>query len=140
MQCLIRKDPRQVVTAETKTEVLTKLKQPVVDKNVEYQTPYTSTNLKQIKRKTGTTSAEVPMEQRLENLTLNKLDSGIPKQDNLAQLLLQGLHSKDHTILQSVLCKRDEIVVKNTIKRLPMQVIMPLLQELTSLIQGKTLA
>lgn len=128
------------MTAQTKTEELTKSKQPLVDKNVEYQTPYTSSTLKQSKRKTGDISAEVPMEQRLENLTLNQLDSGVPKQDNLAQLLVQGLHSKDNTILQSVLCKRDENVVKNTIKRLPMQVIIPLLAELTALIQGKTLA
>lgn len=79
------------------------------------------------------------MEQRLENLTLNKLDSGVPRVDNVAQLLVQGLHSKDKTILKNVLSRRDENVVRNTIRRLPMQVIVPLITELTTLIQGKTL-
>lgn len=83
------------------------------------------------------------MEKRLENLTLNKpveSSSKIPKSDHVAQLLVQGLHSNDKNILRTVLCNRDEDVIRNTIKRLPMTVIVPLVGELTSFIQGKTLS
>lgn len=138
MQCLIRKDPRQAQTSKD-NDVTLKTKQLVADKHVEYLTPHTSNNFK-TKRKGDDVTTEVPMEQRLENLTLNKLNTGVPKQDNLAQLLVQGLHSKDKKMLQSVLCKRDETIVRNTVKRLPMVVVVPLLTELTNLVQGRTLA
>lgn len=134
IQCLIRKDPRKVLT--TKENDVSKTRQPIIDKNVQYLTPHTAPV--PLKRKGKDIGNEVPMEQRLENLTLNKLE-GIPRVDNVAHLLLQGLHSKDKTILRNVLCKRDENVIRNTIRRLPMQVIIPLLTELTTLVQGKTL-
>lgn len=118
---------------------ITKLKQPIVDKNVQYLTPHTTAGT--VKRKINKDIGnEVPMEKRLENLTLNKFDSSVPRADNVAQLLVQGLNSKDKTILQNVLSKRDENTVQNTVRRLPMQVIIPLLTELTTLIQGKTLS
>lgn len=116
---------------------ISKTKQPIVDKNVQYLTPHTTAG--PVKRKSGKDAGnEVTMEKRLENLTLNKLDTAVPRVDNLAQLLVQGLHSKDKTILRNVLSKRDENTIRNTIKRLSMQVIVPLLTELTCLIQGKT--
>lgn len=80
------------------------------------------------------------MEKRLENLTLNSTGSNAPKGDNVAQLLVQGLHSKDKSILFSVLSRRDENVIKNSVKRLPVTVLEPLIQELNKYIQGKTLS
>lgn len=139
VQCLIRKDPRKV-SSTTKTEDTSKIRAPIVDGGVNYLTPYTSTaDAKEVKRK-NQGRIEVPMEKRLENLQLNKLDNGarVPKVDNVAQLLVQGLHSKDKNIMRSVLSNKDESVVKNTVKRLPMPVIVPLVQELNALIQGKT--
>lgn len=65
-------------------------------------------------------------------------NSKVPRADNVAQLLLQGLHSNDKGILRSVLMNADENVVRNTVKRLPMAVVVPLVEELTSLIKGKT--
>lgn len=139
VQCLIRKDPRKVSTA-TKTEDVSKMRAPLVDGGVNYLTPYTSTvDAKAVKRK-GHGRVEVTMEKRLENLQLNKLDNGarMPRVDNVAQLLVQGLHSKDKNIMRSVLSTKDETVVRNTVKRLPMPVIVPLVHELNSLIQGRT--
>lgn len=138
VQCLIRKDPRVVV--EAKDKKVTKIRTPVVDNNVHYVTPHTSST-ETAKRK-GNGRQEVPMEKRLENLQLNKLDSTskVPKVDNVAQLLVQGLHSKDKIILRSVLNRHDEKVIKNTIKRLPMPVIVPLVQEITGMLQGKTVS
>lgn len=79
------------------------------------------------------------MEERLENLTLSKLDTGVPKSNNLAQLLVQGLHSKDKSMLKTVLHVDDEEIIKNTVSRLPINVIIPLVNELNYYIQGKTL-
>lgn len=139
VQCLIRKDPRKVSTT-TKVEDVSKVRTPLVDSGVNYLTPYTSTvDAKEVKRKSHG-RVEVPMEKRLENLQLNKLENGarVPKVDNVAQLLVQGLHSKDKNIMRSVLSNKDENVVRNTVKRLPMPVIVPLVQELNELIRGKT--
>lgn len=139
IQCLIRKDPRKV-SSTSKAEEVSKTRAPVVDGDVSYLTPYTLTaDVKEVKRK-NQGRFEVPMEKRLENLQLNKLENGakVPKVDNVAQLLVQGLHSKDKNIMRSVLSNKDETVVRNTVKRLPMAVIVPLVQELTALIQGKT--
>lgn len=139
VQCLIRKDPRKI-SSTTKTEDTSKIRTPLVDGGVNYLTPYTSTaDTKEVKRKHHG-RVEVPMEKRLENLQLNKLDNGarVPKVDNVAQLLVQGLHSKDKNIMRTVLNNKDENVVRNTVRRLPMTVIVPLVQELNALIQGKT--
>lgn len=135
MHCLIRSDPKS--TSISKTGETSKIQTPVADNSVHYLTPYTSTST--TKRK-GQGHVEVPMEKRLENLQLNKLDGAgrVPKVDNVAQLLVQGLHSNDKNILRTVLMNRDENVIRNTVKRLPMPVIVPLVKELTSLIQGKT--
>lgn len=135
LQCIIRKDPR---VGQKQDNEVSKTKQPIVDGEVHYLTPHTLNSVAK-RRAEGTT--EVPMEKRLENLQLNKLDSSskVPKANNVAQLLLQGIHSKDKNILRTVLNRRDETVINNTIKRLPMTVIVPLVEELTNLIQGKTL-
>lgn len=107
------------------------------------------------KRKTGV-EEEIPMEQRflllllllqffyinffrLENLTLSKSDRKVPRVDNVAQLLLQGLHSKDRSILRTALCNKDETVIRNTVKRLPVTVFEGLINELSSLVHGKTI-
>lgn len=135
MHCLIRADPR--IAAVPKAGEASKTHAPVVNNNVHYLTPYTSTST--TKRK-GQGHVEVPMEKRLENLQLTKLNNAgkVPKVDNVAQLLVQGLHSNDKNILRTVLNSRDENVIKNTVKRLPMPVIVPLVKELSTLIQGKT--
>ena len=59
-----------------------KLITPIIDNSVEFQTPTT------LLRKAKT--IEMPMETRLENLTL-----GETTQKNVAQLLVQALHIHD---------------------------------------------
>lgn len=136
VQCLVRSDPK-ALKASKQTES-SKFRTPLVDNNVHYLTPHSAAP-SAVKRKPDG-SQEIPMEQRLENLTLTKTDinSKVPKIDNVAQLLVQGLHSKDKHILRSVLVNRDESVIRSTIKRLPMPVIIPLVQELIAYVQGKT--
>uniref|UniRef100_A0A1Y1KTT8 Small-subunit processome Utp12 domain-containing protein n=1 Tax=Photinus pyralis TaxID=7054 RepID=A0A1Y1KTT8_PHOPY len=133
LQTLVREDRNLTKVGHN---AIAKTQTPLVD-NVHYLTPHASGTFK--RKSDG--RQEVPMEIRLENLTLNKLDSKskTPRVNNVAQLLVQGLHSKNKTILASVLNgNHDESVIKNTIKRLPVPVLLPLVQELTALIQGTT--
>ncbi|KAK9882917.1 hypothetical protein WA026_023765 [Henosepilachna vigintioctopunctata] len=132
--CLVR-NPQIIQIDETKKS---KIINPVIGNDIHYVTPFN--NVDTAKRK-AEGKLEVPMEKRLENLTINKLEDGqVPKAGNMAQLLLQGLRSKDQTIIKTVLSRRDEQVIKSTLKRLPMKVISQLVKELTNLIQGKTIS
>ena len=53
-----------------------------------------------------------------------------PRTDSLLQLLLQGLHNQDRRILDSVLDRADESMIDATVKKLPVEAIIPLIQEL----------
>lgn len=129
----MRNDPRTVRAA--KDLEVTKVQTPIVGKDVVYVTPQSAASVK--RKKDG--QQEVPMEIRLENLVLNKADGkAVPRADNVAQLLVQGLHSKDKNILRQVLTRKDETVIKNTIRRLPITVIEPLVVELNNFLKGKT--
>ncbi|XP_018327212.1 WD repeat-containing protein 43 [Agrilus planipennis] len=138
VQCLIRKDPRSILSNKSKGKSNSKVKTPVTN-DAHYLTPFSSTNT--VKRRNDGTQ-EVPMEKRLENLTLNKVGnkSEASQMENLAHLLVQGLHSKDKFLLTNVFQRRDENIIRNTVKRLPLPVIIPLIEELTAMIQGKTLS
>ena len=58
-----------------------------------------------------------------------------PRTDSVLQLLLQGLNNKDTRILQSVLERADDELIKNTVKRLPLEAVVPLLEVLHHYIQ-----
>ena len=53
-----------------------------------------------------------------------------PRTDSMVQLLLQGLHNKDRKILDSVLDRADEELIENTVKKLPVEFVIPLIKEL----------
>ena len=139
LQVLVREDPRKkhVKSSSDTAQVKTPDTQ-----NAQYL-PLSEVNavVSGVKRSHKGT-AEVPMEDRLENLSLSMARTDdrpqLPRADNLAQLMLQALHSKDKAILNTVLLKREEDVIRNTVRRLPLQVIEPLLKELTSLLHAKT--
>ncbi|RWS02222.1 WD repeat-containing protein 43-like protein [Dinothrombium tinctorium] len=58
------------------------------------------------------------------------LSSEPPRADNFVHLLMQGLQSKDRRMLSTVLQRGDINLIKNTIKRLPMEYLSSLLEEL----------
>lgn len=63
-----------------------KIVTPIIDENeVEYQSAHTMT--RKLK------AVEIPMETRLENLSLSTDETKMGK--NVVQLLIQGLHNKD---------------------------------------------
>lgn len=83
-------------------------------------------------------SVEVPLETRLENLTFDSLTQDKTKQGrNVAQLLIQALHSRDANLLRMAFTQKDEQVVRATLKRIPPQYIPNLVAELTELAQKK---
>lgn len=137
VQCLIRKDLRK--SSQSRSSDVTNLKAPVVDRHVQYLTPNASNATKSTVKRKNEPINDVPMELRLENLTLSKTDAaGVPKSNNMSQLLVQGLHSKDKDILRTVLSVTDEQVIKNTVSRLAITAIVPLVNELNNYIRGKT--
>ncbi|XP_030763020.1 WD repeat-containing protein 43 [Sitophilus oryzae] len=135
--CLVRQSSKS--TKVSKEDDAMKRKTPLVGDNVHYLTPQTAGAV--IGKRKSEGKMEIPMEQRLENLTINKSEgsSKIPKADNVAQLLLQGLHSKDRNLLRTALCRKDENVIRNTVKRLPVTAFEGLIKELTDFVHGKTL-
>merc|ERR1712110_847284 len=63
--------------------------------------------------------------------------SSSPRTDTLTQLLVQGLHSNDSRILDSVLDRADVTLIDNTVKRLPVEAVLPLVTILQKYIRGR---
>ncbi|XP_012260662.2 WD repeat-containing protein 43 [Athalia rosae] len=136
LQCLVRSERKKSTKQDRE---FSKLKATEVDGDVEYLVAGTPTTLK--RNRGSAAGLQLPMEIRLENLSL-KTSTNTPgetptKATNMAQLLMQGLQSKDKVILREVLMRRDETLIKNTVAGMPVQTIVPLLKELTAMLQGK---
>ena len=58
-----------------------------------------------------------------------------PRTDSLLQLLLQGLHNRDQKILNSVLDRADEDLIDKTVRKLPVEGVVPLIEELHNFIR-----
>ncbi|NXT47574.1 WDR43 protein, partial [Pluvianellus socialis] len=146
--CLIR-DVQKVLSLKTDVAV-TKVKTPVVNSDTKVlvpgipghstavKTPSSGKEKKKNKRKPGET--EESIEERLEALDIDvskvKTPGGLPQTDSFAVLLVQGLESNDAEILNRVLNTRKENVIKNTVARMPIHAVIPLLHELTKRLQG----
>uniref|UniRef100_A0A1I8N3C4 Small-subunit processome Utp12 domain-containing protein n=1 Tax=Musca domestica TaxID=7370 RepID=A0A1I8N3C4_MUSDO len=139
MQVLIRTDPRKHVKQqllgkrnEIGSEKTLKMITPIIDaKDVDYKSSISVTK-KKLK------SLDMPMEARLQNLNLNVGDGKvIPQAQSKVQLLVQSLHSKDETLLRSVLCTKDMKTIELTLQKLPVQYVGTLVNELTLLMQQR---
>ena len=62
-----------------------------------------------------------------------------PRTDTLAQLLVQGLHGKDGKILDSVLDRADQELIDNTVRRILVEAVVPLVTTLHKYIKGRTI-
>ncbi|XP_063229733.1 WD repeat-containing protein 43 isoform X2 [Bacillus rossius redtenbacheri] len=131
---LVRQTSRR--KSASKQSDVSKVMVPIVGDDVEFVTSAGPSNAPKRSR----TALEVPLEERLNNLTVSKLDktTGVPKPDSMTQLLVQGLNSKDKKMMQNVLFTSDERLIRNTVSRLPGQYVMSLVKELTTRMLGRT--
>ncbi|KAJ0062820.1 hypothetical protein NL108_008089, partial [Boleophthalmus pectinirostris] len=96
------------------------------------------------KRKKDIGTKEMSIAERLGEIDLATVSSekGAPKStaslqtDNFAVLLVQGLESNDPNILNKVFQTRKEYIIKNTVARIPLSAVLPLVQQLTTRLQG----
>lgn len=79
----------------------------------------------------------LPMEDRLALLSTVDGSKTPPRTDTMAQLLAQGLHSNDNRILSSVLDRADPDLIDNTVKRIPVEAVLPLVTNLMKFIKGR---
>lgn len=147
-QCLIRSNLTSIESKrkDKKSKKTSQVVETIID-NVTYLTPHTSISKAAKRQKDGGT--EIAMEKRLENLTVaasafntstTSTISGTPQTNNVAQLLVQGLHSEDKEILRTVLCgqqHKDQVII-NTVRRLKMPVIQLLVAELVKMLQNRS--
>uniref|UniRef100_A0A3P8WLV6 WD repeat domain 43 n=1 Tax=Cynoglossus semilaevis TaxID=244447 RepID=A0A3P8WLV6_CYNSE len=93
-------------------------------------------------------SKEISIAERLGEMDLSVVstEKGAPKgkaslqTDNFAVLLVQGLESKDASLLNKVFQTRKENVIKKTVAQLPLAAVLPLLEEITNRLQGHPFA
>ncbi|XP_044751124.1 WD repeat-containing protein 43 [Coccinella septempunctata] len=129
--CLLRQHPHTKKPSDVQID---KVITPIIGNNATYLTPYSNVSAV-TKRKLGS-SPEITMERRLENLTFNKDVGSVPRSNNMAHLLLQGLRSKDKSIIETVLHSANEEIIRNTLETIPINVIMELVSQLETFIQG----
>ncbi|XP_069677542.1 WD repeat-containing protein 43 isoform X2 [Periplaneta americana] len=136
---LVRQDPKK--NAVSKDRILSKVKFPDAGDSVEYVSP--TATVATLSKRGKKLKSDVPMEERLENLSLTRHETGRhepPRAESMAHLLMQGLVSKDKKILQNVLMRKDPALISSTVMRLSLQCTVPLLKELVTLVQGKRVA
>ncbi|XP_052009650.1 WD repeat-containing protein 43-like [Xyrauchen texanus] len=94
------------------------------------------------KRKKGSSTTEMSIEERLEQIELSFGGKGAGKvssslqTDSFAVLLVQGLESKDEKILNKIFQTKKEMLIKNTVARVPPSAVLPLVEELSRRLQG----
>ncbi|CAN8008690.1 unnamed protein product, partial [Ixodes pacificus] len=129
--CLVRQTRTEASSGKLE-EAASLVRHPVeVSKEVTNLAPgHLAPRVEASSRKTGPTS-QLPMEERLrEEARGTPGGREPPRADNLCQLLLQGLQSNDPRLLSSVLQRTDDSLVRNTVRRLPLSSVLPLLREL----------
>uniref|UniRef100_A0A673KWP3 WD repeat-containing protein 43-like n=1 Tax=Sinocyclocheilus rhinocerous TaxID=307959 RepID=A0A673KWP3_9TELE len=150
--CLVR-DVHGTLSLSVDTAV-SKVKTPVVNKQSKvlvpglpgHKAPIKLTPNEAEKRKKEDSTTEMSIEERLEQIELSvggrdagKGTSSL-QTDSFAVLLVQGLESKDQRILTKIFQTKKEMLIKNTVARLPPQAVLPLLEELSSRLQGHPFA
>nr|XP_039248120.1 WD repeat-containing protein 43-like [Styela clava] len=148
--CIIREDPMKVKISQPENALTTR--EPIRNKNevvtlapgipghaqdISAMSEQTTTiKHKRRKNTVSTSESEMTLEDRLNAIGLKKEDEGQqqqpPRADSLSVLLAQGLHSNDKEILNRVLQKTNEDLIYNTVARLPLSLIVSLIQDLTT--------
>jgi len=134
--CLVRESGSKKNKEEV-SDVIT----PNTDGDVVFLAPGSTLGSGQNKRKDNKRKAEkeesLPMEERLSLLSTESSKDTAPRTDTLAQLLAQGLHSNDSRILDSVLDRADLDLIDKTVKKMPAEAVVPLVNVLQHYIKGR---
>jgi hypothetical protein len=80
--------------------------------------------------------AELAIGDRL-NVSMREVPEGPDNGQSFAQLLMQGLQSKDVKILEEVLRVDSDAAIRSTLKRLPVEYVGPLLSVLSKWLTEK---
>ncbi|XP_014663435.1 PREDICTED: WD repeat-containing protein 43-like [Priapulus caudatus] len=129
--CLIRSDPKTVNRKVDKS--ITKVKMPCTSGEVTHLVPsHTLPKHSNVvkKRKLSTSEADESLAERLKSASVNGPTSEVPRTDTMAVLLTQGLQSQDMSMIDKVLTEATANVIDNTVRRLPVQAVVPLVQVL----------
>jgi len=98
-----------------------------------------------IKKAVQTRGEKRPNDSKQENLEpsleerLALCENPSKKTDSLAQLLVQGLHSKNKALLQSVLDRKEIPLIELSVKSLPVEYVVPLLEVLFQRLSTKSI-
>ncbi|XP_073725549.1 WD repeat-containing protein 43 [Misgurnus anguillicaudatus] len=151
--CLVR-DVQATLSLSVDTAV-SKVKTPLTNKQKSkvlipglpgHKAPIKLTPSETEKRKKEPSATEMSIEERLEQIELTVCGKGASKgsaslqTDSFAVLLVQGLESKDEKILNKIFQTKKEMLIKNTVARIPPTAVLPLLEELSRRLQGHPFA
>lgn len=132
---IVRNDPMKF-----EGSVKEKKKHQAVNEALNIMTPITDNSAEILNiisaKKKSQKSVEIPLETRLDNLTVGS--GKRPNAKKLTYQLIQGLHGSDANILRTVLKQTDEETVRLTVKYLPTQYVMSFVNELSLLMSKKT--
>jgi len=135
--CLVReKSVQKSGQSEGNTDVVT----PKTDGQVVFLAPGSSLSSGKGKRKAEKADDDsLPVEERISLLSTDPStpSTTAPRTDTLAKLLAQGLHSNDQRILDSVLDRADLELIDNTVKKIPVEAVVPLVTVLQKYIKGR---
>lgn len=140
LQCLVREDPRKIMLSSDKSN--SKIKTPDISKDCTVLIPGlmapngpSQEAAKRTKRNRKSSVTDMSMEDRLNAISVDHPGQSTnkpPQADTLVRLLTQGLQSQDQSTINNVLRSASEKVIQNTVQKLPIQSIIPLVQELSS--------
>ncbi|XP_070571108.1 WD repeat-containing protein 43-like isoform X2 [Ptychodera flava] len=138
--CLIREDPS--ISQQNQSTSVNKVKTPLTSDKMKLLTPQNFVAMgpsqsddieRRGKKKRKGDITERSMEDRLIAMSIACQDimSGLPQADSLVKLLTQGLRNQDDDILSKVLRHGNETLLKNTVKLLPVQLVLPFAEQLS---------
>ncbi|XP_033097150.1 WD repeat-containing protein 43-like [Anneissia japonica] len=141
--CLIRDDP-SLTQLNQGDKVADKVRQPLTSQDVTVLAPgnmaparpsQETDGFKKDNNKRKSLRTELSLAERLNTMEIAQAipqtsKTQQPKTESLAVLLTQGLQSRDKDILRRVFRYNKEYLIRNTVRRLPVPLIIPLLQEL----------
>ncbi|ESP04564.1 hypothetical protein LOTGIDRAFT_63496, partial [Lottia gigantea] len=127
--CLVReKDISLNGASRSKEKEMTKIKNPETSDAIMLAPGH------MMRRKRKPSVGDMTMEDRLNAISIEKpgkKKEELPKADTLINLLSQGLQSNDKELIERVLHHENQQIITNTVRRLPVQLIVPFIKAIS---------